>query len=1245
MPVDARAVLSHLVPLLPPLTADLAQQAADPAAERTLRAEHAAELEARRTADPYTVWLGWRCQQLAAAWLLSGLFLRALEDRGLLPPRLRAVDARRATLRRLCPWLDDRAVLRVTLAEAAATKGFASVFDEAHNPIWTLWPSAAGATALLEGLADPAGLGGLDLSGDTRWLGDVYEELDKDARERFALRQTPDFVEVLLLDLALTPALRAATRVQEVTVIDPACGSGHLLVGSFWRLFRALQNENPDRPPLALAMAALEGVHGVDINPYAAAIAHFRLVLAVVDAGGVQRAEDLPEALDPKVGWGDGLRPTEGILGEQQGLPLIMAGQGKAKPAQPGWVPSSPAAQRAMGKGKTYRVVVGNPPYITAKDEAVSKLYRDTYPNSATGKYQLVAPFIERFFQLAGGGGHVAMIVGNGFMKREFGKSLIQVVLPKLNLTHVIDTSGAYIPGHGTPTVILAGTGEGPKLPVVRAVLGKRGEPSTPTDPSQGLVWRSIVDHLDDVGFDNDYVTVAALERESLKTHPWSLKGGGAGGLQERIEGAAERRLVDYPSSVGIASFTLEDDMYLAPRRALVDAGVPADHIRAMVIGEDIRDWATSDSEAVAFPYQTTLEPIADDRATGVLRYLWHGRTLLANNRMFGNKTKVGAGLRWFEFGRLNVPKLRSRLSITFAFVATHNHFVLDRGGKVFNRSAPIIKLPPEATEAEHLALVGYLNSSVACFWMKQAGYNKDRAIGDKRTEKMLPENSSYEFPGAAVERLPIPSADDRAALLDFSAELDALGARRAALKALPTTGWSTRVELEQALAAQEQERASILRRMVAIQEELDWAVYRLFGLTDAAAPALPTEGLEVDPDERPFEWATDDPPASLAPAAREVYAWRRRQRANDPHLGLLEQRVYKRLWLGTRGVFGHGALTWAEQVAAHAQSFLLDALEQTLKEDPTPQTPRTLARALRDDPKVQAVAALYAQQPEPDLRALFAALIEEEAVPLTAAQRYTDAGLVKHAAWRQTWAAQDAEDRGEAVTVPLPPKYGSGDFRKPAYWRARGKLDVPKERFVRLPVDADQGPLVLWAGHLAPERMAALAGRFDEAEDQAEQLALLVAMHELLPELLRWWGEDTRYTTPLRAIWPADLEARRRKLGLTVEALDAWRPSSARRGTGARAPSAAAPDGAQPAAPAEKLPKAPKPAKAPRAPAHTADELFTQAALGAPQTRAELAAALGWGEPEVGALAEELVAQGRWQLLKKRPLTYGAAG
>ena len=72
---------------------------------------------------------------------------------------------------------------------------------------------------------------------------------------------------------------------------------------------------------------------------------------------------------------------------------------------------------------------------------------------------------------------------------------------------------------------------------------------------------------------------------------------------------------------------------------------------------------------------------------------------------------------------------IRTPLSIVFAFVATHNHFVLDRGGKVFKQSAPVIKLPPSATEDDHLALLGLLNSSTACFWMKQVCHDKGGAL------------------------------------------------------------------------------------------------------------------------------------------------------------------------------------------------------------------------------------------------------------------------------------------------------------------------------------------------------------------------------------------------------------------------------------------------------------------------------------------------------------------------------------
>ena len=68
-------------------------------------------------------------------------------------------------------------------------------------------------------------------------------------------------------------------------------------------------------------------------------------------------------------------------------------------------------------------------------------------------------------------------------MKREFGKKLIEEFFPRVDLTHVIDTSGAYIPGHGTPTVILFARN---RTPVARRPDGDghSRRASTPDDPA-----------------------------------------------------------------------------------------------------------------------------------------------------------------------------------------------------------------------------------------------------------------------------------------------------------------------------------------------------------------------------------------------------------------------------------------------------------------------------------------------------------------------------------------------------------------------------------------------------------------------------------------------------------------------------------------------------------------------------------------------------------------------------------------
>src|SRR5262249_9709811 len=148
--------------------------------------------------------------------------------------------------------------------------------------------------------------------------------------------------------------------------------------------------------------------------------------------------------------------------------------------------------------------------------------------------------------------------------------------------------------------------------------------------------------------------------------------------------------------------------------------------------------------------------------------------------------------------------------------------------------------------------------------------------------------------------------------------------------------------------------------------------------------------------------------------------------------------------------------------------------------------------------------------------------LLADEHVPYLPADRYKPSGLRKRAQWERTWALQRREDKakegkGEDVKdIPVPPKYTSADFVKPSFWRNRGKLDVPKERFISYPKSAlssDAGELLGWAGwdHLAQAQ--ALATLYLDRKTQTawpphRLLPLLAGIAELEPWLEQWYAE-----------------------------------------------------------------------------------------------------------------------------------------
>ena len=257
-----------------------------------------------------------------------------------------------------------------------------------------------------------------------------------------------------------------------------------------------------------------------------------------------------------------------------------------------------------------------------------------------------------------------------------------------------------------------------------------------------------------------------------------------------------------------------------------------------------------------------------------------------------------------------------------------------------------MIKLPAGATEADHLTLLGLLNSSTACFWMKQVFHNKGSTVDDKgaRQTTVAFENF-YEFSGTGLKGFPIP-ADPNHAARNLATHLDQLAQQLAALDPLAVLA-TTPEDPAAALATARSETDTLVRRMIALQEELDWRNYRLYGLTDddlcmAGSPAEPELGLELDLGERPFEIALarrvaagetettwfarhgsrprTDLPEHWPADYRALTERRLRAISDNRWIRLVEQPEYKRRW---------NREPWDKRQQRALRDWLLNHLEQ----------------------------------------------------------------------------------------------------------------------------------------------------------------------------------------------------------------------------------------------------------------------------------------------------------------------------
>ncbi|WP_329248524.1 BREX-2 system adenine-specific DNA-methyltransferase PglX [Streptomyces sp. NBC_01478] len=1204
--IDRKALLDDLKQQVKAVESDLGKQVEVVAEGKKLRAEYEHARKRGRTAATWNSWLDDRVTQVAVAWVLGTVFVRFCEDNGLIPePYLTAPEADRrdlalARFEEYVAGSEDptyRGWLEQAFKDLESGQAGRLMFDRRHNPLFQIPLSHDGARELVEfwrrrdadgalvhDFTDPLKKDEDGTRGwDTRFLGDLYQDLSESARKTYALLQTPEFVAEFILDRTMDPAVREFGY-EGLKVIDPTCGSGHFVLAAFQRLVRLWAEGRPGKDAHERVKESLDSVHGVDLYPFAVAIARFRLLVAAMAASGVHTLGEAAKYEWPiHLAVGDSLikhRHKQGNLFDD------LEEEGADELADFKYETEDVHEHADILRAGRYHVVVGNPPYITVKDKKLNELYRGLY-DACAGTYALSVPFAQRFFELAQVGdaegrgyGMVGQITANSFMKREFGTRLIESYFGhEVELTEVVDTSGAYIPGHGTPTVILIGKRRGGngRSETIRTVRTVQGEPAAPEKGEDGLVWKAIVSQIDEPESVSQWVSVGDLERERyFGRQPWMLADGGLE-MVEGVEHTSVARLRDVVEEIGYGAVTREDDAFMIGAGALRRGRVPESHQRPIVEGVDVRDYAAWEPTFSLWPY--CAEDLQAQISEPVERILWPFRVQLRNRVAYGS-TQLERGLQWFEYSMFFKKRYRTLRSITFAFVSTHNHFALDLGGRVFKQTAPVIKLREGASDTEHLRLLGLLNSSTACFWLQQVSHNKGEG-GGARVEAGYAAMGSeawkncFEFTGTKLQNFPLPAdypTQLGAALDRLANELTAISPRGRMAKAVPTPAI-----LREARTNWHATRA----RMIALQEELDWQVYSLYNLhsedlrvsedpnsLDIPELALGERAFEivlarrVAAGEASDEWfkrhgstPVTEMPTHWPAAYREVVEKRIDAIESSRAIGMVERPEYKRRW-ATEG--------WDALQEKALRSWLLYRIENRahwFDENGMPAfvTLSRLTDNLSRDEDFASVAKIYS--PHKELHTIVSELMADEHVPFLAALRYKPTALKKRADWENVWDLQRQEDaapdepakRKIRDTIPVPPKYTSADFLRPSYWRARGKLDVPKERFISYArTNVPTPDLYGWAGWDHREQAVALDTYIatHEGLTTEEVTPLLAGLLELQPWLKQWHNEPDPLFAPTPAkFFEGDRQMEQGKHGLTDDDLRAWRPAAATRG------------------------------------------------------------------------------------------------
>ncbi len=280
-----------------------------------------------------------------------------------------------------------------------------------------------------------------------QWLA-TYPDSPLKAQMEYYIEPAEQTDEVNAQLAAITPE---SLNPEELTLIDPACGSGHILVEGY-ELFKAIYLERGYRQRDLPQLILEKNLFGLDIDGRAAQLTGFALmmkgraddrrlfergvklnVMALVDsagfdpevlASGVKLADyglllgdltELKRLFEHATTFGSLIQVPEGLAKKLSGLKQLNEVTSQDLFVTDELKQLGPLVQQAVFLAEQYDAVVANPPYMGSggMNVMLKKFTTDYFPDA---KSDLYACFIERAYTLANNKACSALVTMQGWM-------------------------------------------------------------------------------------------------------------------------------------------------------------------------------------------------------------------------------------------------------------------------------------------------------------------------------------------------------------------------------------------------------------------------------------------------------------------------------------------------------------------------------------------------------------------------------------------------------------------------------------------------------------------------------------------------------------------------------------------------------------------------------------------------------------------------------------------------------------